>query len=172
MKDIWFGFWSGFDRIFKNPSEIHRVLAIGLLSVSISHALYMYNLIENYLWVTSSYVSLWLGVAMGVFLVCWSFRSNEMSIDLFNRFIIVSGLFGLFHRMIFYSIELGDPYFVTMSIICFIVFGVWAVTGKNYAEIKTDYLRPGLKIISRMFFRHEKKDNIHVMPDSKFSNHG
>jgi hypothetical protein len=90
-----------------------------------------------------------------------------MTIDLFNRFAIVSGLSGLFHRMIFYAIELGDPYFVTMSVISFIIFGLWAITGKNYRDFKDLYIRPALKFISKMFIRHEKKDNVHIIHDSK-----
>ena len=173
IKDMWFNFWSGFDRVFNNPKKIHRVIVIAILATTISHVAYVFSLYpDDYIFTTSDKVSIWLGSMLSLFVLCWGFRANEMSIDLFNRFAIVSALCGLFHRMIFYAIELGDPYFVTISIICFIVFGIWAITGKNYSEVKNDYIRPALKFISRMFVRHEKKDNIHVISDSKFADHG
>ncbi len=172
MKNLWFAFWEEFDRIFNDPREIHRVVVIMLFAILMSHTAYMYFSIPDIKWDTSAKLAATLGSAFSLFVLSWCFRSNEMSIDLFNRFIVVAGLSGLFHRMIFYAIELGDPYFVTMSVIAFIIFGIWAVTGKNYTEVKNDYIRPALKNIAKIFVRHEKKDNLHVIPDSKFADHG
>lgn len=166
MKNIWFGFWTGFDRIFSNPKEIHRVLIIIPLSILVSHALYIWQVLPiDYVFTTSDEVAIWLGCILSSFVLCWCFRSNEMSIDLFNRFMIVSALSGLFHRITFYAIELGDAYFVTLSILAFSLLGIWAVTGKNYREIKRLYIRPALHTISTVFIRHEKKDNIVAISD-------
>lgn len=162
MRNLWFDFWAGFDRIFSDPKEIHRVLVIIPLSMLVSHAIYVYaSLVDNYVYTASDKVLIWLGSALSLFILCWCLRSNEMTIDLFNRFAIVSGLSGLFHRMIFYAIELGDPYFVTMAVISFLIFGLWAVTGKNYRDFKNTYIRPALKIISKIFIRNEKKANLY-----------
>ncbi|MCK5615501.1 hypothetical protein KAR91_77270 [Candidatus Pacearchaeota archaeon] len=159
MKNLWFNFWAEFDRVFNNPREIHRVIVIMLFAISLSHVIYIYYSIPDIKWDTSAKLAVILGGCFSMFIMAWCFRSNEMTIDLFNRFAIVAGLSGLFHRIIFYAIVLGDPYFVTISIICFIVFGIWAITGKNYQEFKDLYVRPALKNISKIFIRHEKKDN-------------
>ena len=163
MKNLWFSFWAEFDRVFNNPREIHRVVVMMMLAIALSHSAYIYYSIPEIIWDTSAKLAFFMGVAFSAFVLMWCFRSNEMTIDLFNRFAIVGGLSGLFHRMIFYAIELGDPYFVTMSVICFIIFGIWAITGKNYREFKSLYIRPALKAISHIFIRHERKDTRNVV---------
>lgn len=164
MKNIWFAFWREFLLFFRNPREIHRVVLTVPLSGLLSHVIYMYNLLPpEYIFTTADITAIWLGVSLYIMTLMWCFLSNEMTIDLFNRFAIVASLTVLYHRVYFYTIDLGDPYYQALSTISFLVFVVWAITGKSYKDFKHLYIEPAVKKISGIFIKNEKKADIHVI---------
>lgn len=166
MKNIWFNFWAELLLIFRNPREVHRVMAVAPLSVAISHAIYLYINVGDYAYTSSDITAIISGVFGCSAWALWCFLSAEMTVHLFNRFAIVAALTVLYHQVTFYSISLGDTYPKVLSTIAYILLMIWAITGKNYRDFIKDHVQPKVNSISKLFIRYEKKNNIHVISNN------
>lgn len=163
MKKAWFWFWAEFFLFFRNPREFHRVLVVITLTVISSHSIYMYNKIPDLVWDTSTTTAFWLGAIGCLMLGCFAFLSNELTVDLFNRFAIVGALSVLEHCIIFYDDYLVSvpTYFLSLAFVSFGILLIWAMTGKSYSDFKRLYIQPVVNRLSKIFVKNEKKPNIY-----------
>jgi hypothetical protein len=124
--------WEEFKLIFRNPRQIHRVLAVIPLAALLSHALYLYAATPKGVPVNQDQI-----ITMVLGAISWVFLSGDLDIELAMRFLWCSLLAILAHRVIVMDNEIGGSfYYRLVSLFAIGTLLLFVVTGKTKNELK------------------------------------
>lgn len=127
-----------FERVFRNPRQIHRVLMVIPLASLMSHLIHMYLSMPKGLPISSdSYITMVLGGILYTMVSCWVFMSNDLDFELTVRFFWAALLAVLGHRVGVMDNEVGGSVF--FKSVAFLAIGtmmIFVVTGKTKNELK------------------------------------
>ncbi len=123
---------------FKNPSDIYRVFVVILLSVIVSHVVYMYLKMPKGLPISTDALMLaGMLIVACLALLAWTIWSNSMDIELAWRFGWAAAMAVLFHRTVVYDNEVGGSLYAQSLMFVFSVTAlIFVLSGKTKSELK------------------------------------
>ena len=126
-----------FLEIFRTPRDIHRVILAGVISLLLSHVIYLYEGTAQSLSIvhTSDYLLISLFWAVCGFTALWTILSSKRNLVLYGRiFIIVAWTF-LGHRLVF-GVESAGSFFYNLMFVIFATSWMpFAIAGMTPSEV-------------------------------------
>ncbi len=126
----------GFLNIFRNPSDIHRVLMVIPLSALISHTIYLSDKASS--WVVfnrGEYFLFGLVLLLFIFATLWAVFSCKFNFKLYVRQLIFILWVILFHRIAFGLESVGSMFFSILSFVALTGYVIFALTGLRLDQL-------------------------------------
>jgi len=126
-----------FLEIFRAPRDIHRVLLSGVLSLLLSHVIYLYESTAQNVSIVHTNDYIFLTVFWVVFCFCflWCFLSSGFNLTLYIRIAIISAWSIALHRL-FYGVEqAGTAFFNFVALMPTTLLIPYALAGMTPLEV-------------------------------------
>ncbi len=132
--------------IFKYPCDIHRVLLSGVLSIGLSHFVYLYNTTYDNISIvhTDDYLLIAIVSIVYLFSLSWCFLSSEYNLKLYGRIIVVMSWSVLVHRVFYGVTAWGSTYFDIMFIVgwsAWLPYALMGVSIEQFIEMSINFFK-------------------------------
>ena len=109
-------FGNGFLKIYRAPTDLHRVISGGVLSVFVSHVIHVYHLPTETVYLPVHFVLFALVAIIAGSKALWSVFSSELNFILYARQGLMILFAALAHRLFYGSETAGSFFFDVVSV--------------------------------------------------------